>query len=266
MRVLVHRYISLWRAFFQNSLTLDMEFKANFLGGLFVDIVYYGSKFFFFSVIYSYVDALGVFSREDVMIFLIVAFLADTFYMFFFSGNVFHFNHLMVKGDLDYYLLKPVNSQFIVSFRKVKSYAILNFIILLVLLVVQIKTYPNSIPILNYFVFSISFLLGTLLWYSVDFMISSTCFWYKNFLVSGWLSHEIFKFSLRPDSIYTGLMRKVLFSFVPMILIASMPTRHLLYGPDLTYLVWQLFISLLFFWFSRQVWQKGLLLYESASS
>ena len=54
------RYFSLWRAFFRNSLSLDMEFKANFLGGLFVDVVYYGSKFFFFTVIYSYVEGNDV--------------------------------------------------------------------------------------------------------------------------------------------------------------------------------------------------------------
>ena len=89
MEDLVHRYLSLWNSFFQNSLTRDMEYKANFLGGLFVDMVYYGSKFFFFTVIYSYVDNLGVFTREDVMIFLIVAFLTDTFYIFFFAGNIF---------------------------------------------------------------------------------------------------------------------------------------------------------------------------------
>ena len=262
----MHRYISLWGSFFQNSLTVDMEFKANFLGGLFVDIVYYGSKFFFFTVIYSYVDALGVFSKEDVMIFLVVAFLADTIYMFFFSGNVFHLNHLMVTGDLVYYLLKPVNSQFIVSFRKVKSYAIVSLIILSALLIMQIKSYSSPIPPINVIVFIISFFMGTLLWYCVDFMIASTCFWYKNFSVAGWLSHEIFKFSLRPDSIYTGLMRKVLFSLVPMILIASIPTRNLLYGPNIQYLGWQFFISILFLWFTRFVWKKGLFHYESASS
>ena len=266
MRALVRRYFSLWGAFFRNSLSLDMEFKANFLGGLFVDIVYYGSKFFFFTVIYSYVDALGIFTREDVMIFLIVAFIADTFYMFFFSGNVFHLNQLMVKGDLDYYLLKPVNSQFIVSFRKVKSYAIVSIVILFALLFYQLQSYVNPIPLVNIIIFFISFLMGTLLWYSIDFMISSTCFWYKNFSVAGWLAHEIFKFSLRPDSIYTGLMRKILFSLIPMTLIASIPTRHLLYGPNVKYLVWQLFISVLFFYFSRLVWKRGLELYESASS
>ena len=123
---LVRRYFSLWRSFFNNSLTRDMEYKANFLGGLFVDIVFYGVQVFFFSVIYSYVETLGVFTREDVMVFLVITFLADTFYMFFFSGNLFNLNRWMVKGDLDFILIKPVQSQFMVSFRFVKSYAIIS--------------------------------------------------------------------------------------------------------------------------------------------
>jgi len=266
MRALVLKYFSLWRAFFRNSLALDMEFKANFLGGLFVDIVYYGSKFFFFSVIYSYVDALGVFTREDVMIFLIVAFISDTVYMFFFSGNIMNLNRLMIKGELDYYLLKPISSQFMVSFRKVKSYAFISIFILIILLFNQLQEYSNHISLINYIMFFISFFMGIILWYSIEFMISSSCFWYKNFSVAGWLSHEFFKFSLRPDSIYTGFMRKILFSLVPMTLIASVPTRHLLYGPNIYYFVWQIFISIIFFCMARIVWKRGLKLYESASS
>ena len=47
----------------------------------------------------------------------------------------------MVKGELDFYLLKPVNSQFIVSFRKVKSYAILSLFILFALVKAIVPRY-----------------------------------------------------------------------------------------------------------------------------
>ena len=263
---MVRRYFSLWRSFFNNSLTRDLEFKANFLGGLIVDIIFYGIQFFFFSIIYSYVNALGDFTREDVMIFLVITFLADTFYMFFFSGNLFNLNRWMVRGDLDYFLLRPVESQFMVSFRYVKSYALVSIVILLIMLTTLIFDYSKPIGILNIITFSISFLMGTVLWYSVDFIISSSCFWFKNFSVSGWLSHEILKFSTRPDSIYTGILRKVLFSMIPMVLIASIPTRTLLYGPNYHYLIWQLFMTMMFLSLTRIIWKRGLLRYESASS
>ena len=266
MRDMVLRYLSLWYSFFKNSLTRDMEFKTNFIGGLFVDIVFYGVQVFFFSVIYSYVDAIGDFNRQDVMIFLVITFLADTFYMFFFSGNIFNINRMMVKGDLDFFLLKPLNSQFMVSFRYVKSYALVSLFILIILLISQIMIYPNPIGISNILGFIISFILGTLLWYSTDFIISSSCFWIKNFSVAGWLSHEILKFSTRPDSIYTGFFRKILFSFLPMIFIASVPTRHLLFGLNIKYLVVQIVIVMIFMFCTQLIWRKGLLKYESASS
>ena len=263
---MVRRYFSLWRSFFNNSLTRDLEFKANFLGGLIVDIIFYGIQFFFFSIIYSYVNALGVFTREDVMIFLVITFLADTFYMFFFSGNLFNLNRWMVRGDLDYFLLRPVESQFMVSFRYVKSYALVSIVILLIMLTTLILDYSKPIGILNIITFLISFVMGTILWYGIDFIISSSCFWFKNFSVSGWLSHEILKFSTRPDSIYTGILRKVLFSMIPMVLIASIPTRTLLYGPNYHYLIWQLFMAMIFLLLTRIIWKRGLLRYESASS
>ena len=37
---------------------------------------------------------------------------------------------------------------------------------------------------------------------------------------------------MKPDTIYFGALRKILFSFVPMALIASVPVRFLIYGFD----------------------------------
>ena len=119
MRLMVHRYLILWLAFFRNSLSRDMEFKMNFIGNLFIDTIFYGSLYFFFSVIFSYVDSLGDFSRDAVIIFLIITYLTDTVFLFFFGSNTFQVNRMVVRGDLDLLLLKPVNALFFISFRYV---------------------------------------------------------------------------------------------------------------------------------------------------
>ena len=138
------RYLSLWWSFFSNTLTRDMEFKANFIGSLIVDAIYYGVHFFFFSIIFSYVDVLGQFTAADVKIFLVITFLGDTVYMMLFSGNLFSLNRLIVSGDLDFSLIRPVNGQFMVSFRYVKSYAIISLGILGLLLAKLISENPNE--------------------------------------------------------------------------------------------------------------------------
>ena len=260
------KYFILWKAFFLNSLTRDMEFKANFLGGLFIDIIYYGSYFFFFSIIFAFVDDIGVFTKQDVTIFLVITFLTDTLYMMFFAGNIWRLNRYIVRGDLDYILLKPVNTQFFVSLRYVKSYALVSVVILVIILLQLVLGSNNHITMTNVAFFIPSFLMGVSLWVSIDFIISCLAFWFKNFGSAGWLGHEVMKFGTRPDTIYTGWMRKLMFSILPLAFVSSVPTRILLFGPDFTFLVGQVIASTLMFVVAQIIWYNGVKRYESASS
>ena len=63
----MHKYIKLWKTFFTNSLTREMEFKANFLSHLLVDLVYYLSLYLFYYVIFQYTDQIGDFNKEIVL-------------------------------------------------------------------------------------------------------------------------------------------------------------------------------------------------------
>ena len=85
---------------------------------LFIDTIFHGSLYFFFSVIFSYVDSLGDFSRDAVIIFLIITYLTDTVFLFFFGSNTFQVNRMVVRGDLDLLLLKPVNALFFMSLNQ----------------------------------------------------------------------------------------------------------------------------------------------------
>ena len=266
MRLMVLRYIKLWTAFFRNSLSRDMEFKMNFIGNLFIDTIFYGSLFFFFSIIFSYVDSLGDFTKDAVIIFLIITYLTDTVFLFFFGSNTFQVNRMVVRGDLDILLLKPVNSLFFISFRYVSTYAIISSLILMGILLRATYLYPSHIGIFNYFMFFISFTMGILILYCVEFMIACLVFWYKNFSVGGWLASELIKYSRRPDSIYSGVFRKALFTVFPMALVSSLPARMLLFDPSITLLFLQLCITSIAIFLATVVWKRGLLRYDSASS
>ena len=246
MKLMVLKYLKLWLAFFRNSLSRDMEFKMNFIGDLFIDSIFYGSMYFFWSIIFSYVDVLGDFNQQAVVIFLIVMYLTDTVFVFIFGANTFTLNMMVIKGDLDLVLIKPVNSQFFMSFRYVSSYAIISFVILFSLLLKLIFDYHGFISILDLGIFGVSFILGILIFYALEFMISCLVFWYKNFSVGGWLASEITKYSRRPDSIYTGKFRRIIFTIFPMAMITSVPARVLIFGPQINLLLLQLLIAIIF--------------------
>ena len=92
MRLLVRKYLNIWQTFFSNSLTRDMEFKANFISNIGVDLIYYMSLYLFYHVIFQFTDTIGEFTKETVIIFMVVTYMTDAVYEFFFSGNIYSFN------------------------------------------------------------------------------------------------------------------------------------------------------------------------------
>ena len=77
------------------------------------------------------------------------------------------------------------------------------------------------------------------------------------------------KFSMRPDSIYQGFIRKILFTLLPMALVASVPARLLLYGftvQNQKYFIAQIIVVSILLCSTRILWRVGLKRYESAQS
>jgi len=267
MKHLVNRYFRIWLAFFRNTLSRDMEFKMNFIFEMFIDIIYYGSLFFFFQIIFQFTDSLGDFNKDAVIIFLLTVYISDLLYVFFLGGNVFDINDKVKSGDLDFILLKPINSQFFISFRYVTTNALISFIILFSLLIRLAYIYHGGeIILLNYIFYMISIFFGTFIFYSFEFIISCLSFWFRNFSYAGWLAGELTKYSKRPDSIYKKWFRKSLFTIFPMALISSVPSRMLLFGPNIQLILLQFFIAIFFLFLTNVIWNRGLKIYESASS
>ena len=79
---MVSRYFNIWKAFFRNTLSRDMEFKMNFILEIFIDAIYYLSLFFFFKIIFQFTQSLGDFNQDAVIIFLIALYLSDSLYVF----------------------------------------------------------------------------------------------------------------------------------------------------------------------------------------
>ena len=266
---MARRYIYLWFSIFRYSLSRDMEYKTNFIGSLFVDAIYYVTWYYFFEVIYSKTTMLGDFDREAILVFLIATFFVDTIFMMLFDGAAFLKEHIRT-GSLDFILLRPVNSLFLISFRYIRSYTLVSLLILsLILYKILITFHPNSLNILNISLFILSLSMGVLIWYSFEFIIATLTFFFRDFRTGGWLSHEVMKFSMRPDSIYQGFMRKMLFTILPMALVASVPTRLLLYGftnQNQKYFIAQVIVVLILFILTRIFWKIGLKRYESSQS
>ena len=134
---------------------------------------------------------------------------------------------------------------------------------------ILVAFHPDSLNPFNIGLFILSLFMGVLIWYSFEFIIASLTFFFRDFRTGGWLSHEIMKFSMRPDSIYKGFMRRILFTILPMALVASFPSRLLLSGltyQNQKYLFTQIIVVIILLSLTRFFWKVGLKRYESAQS
>ena len=267
MKRLVSRYLKLWLAFFRNTLSRDMEFKFDFILELFIDAIYYGSLFFYFHVILGIHSTFGDFGKEEIIIFLILLYLVDSTYGFFLGGNTFSINEKVKSGDLDFILIRPINPQFFLSFRYVNTPMLVSISILSILLFKLVLEYHDgNIEILKYLLCMFSMVMGIIIFYSFEFIIACFVFWFRNFSYAGWLSGELIKYSRKPDSIYKTYFRKILLSLFPMAMIVSVPARLLLFETNYTLLLIQIIVAGIFLSLSIFTWNKGLKVYESASS
>jgi ABC-2 type transport system permease protein len=82
----------------------------------------------------------------------------------------------------------------------------------------------------------------------------------------GHLIWSLMKFGERPDRIFTGWVRKVLTTILPLSLIASYPTRIFIEDLDVSILFHTLLVSAIFFAVLVWAWNKSLRRYSSASS
>ena len=88
---------------------------------------FHRGSFSLFTVIYSNVDSLGDWKREQVYFLLGIVFASDALFATFFQPNFWELNRLVNRGDLDALLTKPVSPVYLACTRRLNFTSILNF-------------------------------------------------------------------------------------------------------------------------------------------
>jgi ABC-2 type transport system permease protein len=182
------------------------------------------------------------------------------------SNNLWYFPQFVNKGDLDYYLIRPVSSLFFLSLRDFAANSFLNLLIAIGLIVWAIGSLPVTPPLWKILMFGLLILMGTFLYYCVRMALLIAVFWTHSSRGLDQLFFNIVKFMERPDRIYFGASRIVLVTILPFCLMASFPARLFLEGFSLELFSHLVAVIALLFGILLLVWNRALRAYASASS
>ena len=182
----------------------------------------------------------------------------------FVSENFWIFSLTLRTGTLDFILLKPISTIFSTYLRHIRPGSFAN--ILTTLAVVIYYGIQVDLSVLSWFLLPVAILLGLILATSLDMVISTSMFWMLEGVGINFLRMQFQEFARWPDFIYGSLTRRLLTTFLPILLIGSAPVRFLFDHGDWLPLL-GLAIAILVVWILLNiVWNIGLNLYESASS
>lgn len=263
---MISRYLRLYLYFLRFSFSRAMEFRLDFFFRIIMDIFYYGINIGFYQVVFLHTDILGGWEMDQMLIFISGFLIIDAISMTVFANNLWLLQDFINKGDLDYYLVRPVSSLFFLSLRDFAANSFVNLIMAWGIMIWALIRYPHPLPLTSIILFVMLILLGAILRYFVRMLFIIPTFWFHSANGFDIIFFYFNRFIERPDRIFHGIMRFVLTTVLPFSVMASFPARILFESFNPWLLVHFLGIIVIFFLLVIWFWRKGLRAYSSASS
>lgn len=259
------RYLRLYLHFLRFSFSRALMFRLDFFFRVAMDACFYAVHLAFFGILYRHTALLGGWTLDQALVFLAGYFCMDALHMTLFANNMWWFPFLVNKGDLDYYLVRPVSSLFFVSLREFAANSFLNLVMAAGILAWALGRLPEVDP-LRLLLFLGLLANGCLLYWIVQMLFLIPVFWLHSDRGLGEVFFSCMNCVSRPDMIYTGWARRVLVSVLPFALMASFPARALFEGPTPALLLHVTGVTAAGFLLVVCFWKLGLRAYASASS
>lgn len=262
----VARYFGIYAALWKNSVTRELTFKANFLMWIVVETLWFGLQLAFIGVLYLHTDHIGTWTKWQVVMLVGGSHLIQQLFQAFFLINCTNLSELVRTGKLDFLLLLPVNTRFVVSLRQVDLGGFVNALSAVGVMIYAAHRMNLMPTVLQVAGFLVLCLAGVLIHYSLMFLLASISFWTVRAQGIVWGYYNLFQIARMPDDAFRGLF-KAFFTFaIPMLLVSNVPVRVLVNKLSATSLLVLLGMSIVCFAISELGWRASVRQYTSASS
>lgn len=275
-------YLRVFLTFARNSLVRDMTYRANFIIDAVTSLAWMGMNLGFYLLIYEYTPSISLpepgsadpgWGEYQFFVFISTTMFVNSLVQAFFMPNASEFSELIRTGNLDFALLKPIDTQFLISLQKIEWSSFSNFFFAIVLLVYSLFRLDYTPTVLQVVLYPIYILCGVAILYSLMIVMSSISVWLgrNQSLYDFWF--YITNFSRYPMEIYSGRFGTPLqlaFTFViPILIVVNVPAQLLAkpfaaqHWPLVIFALLATAVSLIG---SRWIFKRSLLSYKSASS
>jgi ABC-2 type transport system permease protein len=250
----------------KNCLVREMQFKANFLVRLFTEGMWLFMQFVYIEVMYGQTNQIVGWTKYDMIVLVGTNYAIAQLFEAFFYENCMKLIDLIRQGELDFNLIKPINTQFLVSLRYTDYASMLNSTVGIGVVFYGLAKMGATVTWSGVLLFGALLVNGILIYYAILFILSVWTFWIgrsNNLMELYW---QFGQFSRYPGDIYPLLLKGVLMTLMPMLVVSNFPAQVFVHGLKTGWVLYAFALGLVFFLLTLWIWQRGLQRYRSASS
>ena len=264
--MILRKYFEVYTKFLHTSLASELEYKTNIVIDLITAILSLIGSIFLLSIFFQNNNRIGGWEFEQALIIQGIYTILNGITNTWFNPNLTEIVKHIREGTLDFVLLKPIDSQFFISLKKINPSGFLEIILGFCLLLYCIKINQINFNLNILSLFFITIICSISILYSLWFFISTTTIWF----VKTWNATEVLRsflyigrFPLNSFSFYLRIFFSV---FIPIAFITTIPSEIFLGLSQSWKILLEILVALLFISTSRKFWLFALKFYSSASS
>lgn len=262
------RYLTIYIALWKNSVTRETMFKGNFVLWIIVEMLWFALQLGFISVLYLHTEQIGSWTKWQVVLLVGVSHFIQQTFQAFFLVNCINLSELVRSGKLDFLLMLPINTRFLLSMRQVDLGGFVNAASAMAVMIYAAGKLQLSPTLPTLLGFGALCLIGICIHYCLMFSLATVSFWTVRAqgIVFGY--YNLFNIARMPDDAFPkgGIFRSVFTFVLPVLLVSNVPARLLTERLTSTSCLLLIALAVVCAFASEWVWRISVKRYTSASS
>jgi ABC-2 type transport system permease protein len=258
--------LKLLSSFLKVNIQMSLAYRADTVVNILLNLMWLGWELLSLNIIFNNTTTLGGWGLGELIALLGVFRLVNTLMVALIWPNTEKFNQSIQDGSMDYTILQPVSSLFLVTFSRITVWRIWDLVLAIVLIVVGINMagdITTPFTILTFILLTIS---GSMIIYSLWIVLIALTFWFTKFDNNVTILQALLDAGRYPAMVYPAWLRIIVTFIIPIAVATTVPLQALRgdLGPSQIFLF--IVISIVSFWVASIVWKLGLKRYSGASS
>src|SRR3989344_2363344 len=262
------KYLRIYRINIKYALMVDTAYRFSFFLELFVEFGYQAVLILFMQVIFSNIGAIAGWSYYEILFLTGLNIISSDIIVGAFGVyNLWALPERIKNGEIDFVLLKPVNSLFSLALSQPYLTSFISSFTGIILMVYSVNQMHLTLNFINILSGMLMLGIGAIIVFCIMCIFGSLSFVFLNASQLPRLpSSMAFQFKIYPHQIYQGIWNFVLYFILPVIFMGSIPAETMLKGLKFEYLLLGIVLIIVFIFLTFKIWNKMIKYYASASS